>query len=244
MMPARDTVAGEALFRFSGSNMAFMAPVICTRSPFASVSTLLSSSTVFRFSIQMASTGPSSMIHVLEVLFLAALRHSTAKTPSVQSPEAASMRPNICGAVMALGFMRAMTCLRSRRLRAPHSVLEIAVLPAPVGPTSMMPWRTRYVSYSCTHLESHVGCSCRPASRATAFIASSTSGKTALSALRPGNRSSIRDRKSGTSSATNLDMFMSRRVRITRNVSDLSGLARLEEPIVRSTERMLRRPKS
>ena len=39
MMPARETVAGEALFRFSGSKKAFMAGVIRMRSPFASVST-------------------------------------------------------------------------------------------------------------------------------------------------------------------------------------------------------------
>eukprot|EP00982_Pelagococcus_subviridis_P015901 31437-Pelagococcus_subviridis.AAC.1 len=63
MIPARETVAGDALFRFSGSNIAFIAPDICTRSPFASVRTLLSSSTVFKFSIQIASTGPSSTIH-------------------------------------------------------------------------------------------------------------------------------------------------------------------------------------
>eukprot|EP00982_Pelagococcus_subviridis_P017012 31507-Pelagococcus_subviridis.AAC.2 len=63
MMPARETVAGDALFRFSGSNIAFIVPDICTRSPLASVRTLLSSSTVFKFSIQIASTGPSSTIH-------------------------------------------------------------------------------------------------------------------------------------------------------------------------------------
>jgi len=62
--------------------------------------TLLSSSTVFRFSIQIASTGPSKTIHVFWFLFLAARRHSTAKMPSVQSPVAASMRPNIWGAVI------------------------------------------------------------------------------------------------------------------------------------------------
>ena len=38
-IPARDTVAGEALFRFSGSKMAFIWGVIRMRSPFASVST-------------------------------------------------------------------------------------------------------------------------------------------------------------------------------------------------------------
>lgn len=45
--PARDTVAGLALLRFSGSNMAFMAGVMRMRSPLASVSTLLSSSTAW-----------------------------------------------------------------------------------------------------------------------------------------------------------------------------------------------------
>ena len=79
---------------------------------------------------------------------------------------------------------------------------------------------------------------------ATLAIAASTSGKVALSALVPGKMSSMSERKSGTSSATNLDMFMSRRVRMARYTSDLSGLSRLDEPMVRSTERMLRRPKS
>lgn len=117
--------------------------------------------------------------------------------------------------------------------------------------------------------------------------------------MSPGNRSLMRERKSGTSSATNLLMFMSRSVRIMRKTSELeegvakwvrgqacrpdpataelplatpcrtrkttqhaartgalpaaphphpqphlSGLARLEAPAVRSTERMLRSPKS
>ena len=38
-MPARDTVAGDALFRFSGSKKAFIWPVMRMRSPFASVRT-------------------------------------------------------------------------------------------------------------------------------------------------------------------------------------------------------------
>mmetsp|Transcript_29254 Transcript_29254/g.72343 ORF Transcript_29254/g.72343 Transcript_29254/m.72343 type:complete len:245 (+) Transcript_29254:3147-3881(+) len=244
MMPARDTVAGDALLRFSGSNIAFMVPDICTRSPLASVSTLLSSSTVLRFSIQMASTGPSSTIHVLFFFSLAARRHSTANTPSVQSPVVGSMRPNICGAVMALGFIFQMTCLVPSSLSAPASVSQIAVLPAPVGPTSMMPWRTWYVSYSCTHLDSQLGCSCSPLEVTTLAIAASTSGNTALSALMPGKMSSMREINSGTSSATNLDMFMSRSVRMTRKISDFSGFSRFEDPMVRSTDRMLRKPKS
>mmetsp|Transcript_9300 Transcript_9300/g.39101 ORF Transcript_9300/g.39101 Transcript_9300/m.39101 type:complete len:245 (+) Transcript_9300:7149-7883(+) len=244
MMPALETVAGEALFRFSGSNIAFMFPLICTRSPLASVRTLLSSSTVLRFSIQIASTGPSSTIQVLFFFSLAALRQSTAKTPSVQSPVLASMRPNICGAVMALGFIFQMTCFTPVSVSAPASVSQIAVFPEPVGPTSMIPWRTWYVSYSCTHLASQVGCSCRPLAVATLAIAASTSGNVALSAFVPGKMSSMSDRNSGTSSATNLDMFMSRSVRIARYTSDLSGLSRLDEPMVRRTDRMFRRPKS
>jgi len=39
MIPARDTVAGEALFRFSGSKKAFICGVIRTLSPFARVRT-------------------------------------------------------------------------------------------------------------------------------------------------------------------------------------------------------------
>lgn len=205
---------------------------------------MLSSSTVFKFSIQIASTGPSSTIHVCWFFALAARRHSTAKMPSVQSPVEASRRPNIWGAVMAFGFMRQMTCFCPRSVSAPASTSMMVDLPDPVGPTSMMPWRTWYVSYSCTHLDSHEGCACSPRSFTCLATAASTSSKVALSAFTPGNRSSMRDRKRGTSSATNLDMFMSRSVRITRYVSLFSGLARLEEPMVRSTDRMLRSPKS
>ncbi len=43
----------------------------------------------------------------------------------------------------------------------------MAVLPAPEGPTSMMPWRTRYVSYSWMHLLSQGACACRPRSATT-----------------------------------------------------------------------------
>lgn len=49
--------------------------------------------------------------------------------------------------------------------------------------------------------------------------AADTSGNWALSAFCEGKRSSMRLMKSGTSSATNLDMFMSRSVRIIKNDS-------------------------
>lgn len=72
-------------------------------------------------------------------LSLVHLRHKTAKMPSVQSPVEVSMRPNIWGAVMALGFMRQMTCLVPSSVKAPASTSMIAVFPLPLGPTSMMP---------------------------------------------------------------------------------------------------------
>jgi len=62
--PHLDTVAGEALLRSATSNTIFTLSVIEIRSPLANVRILLSSNTVFRFSIQIASTGPSQVIHV------------------------------------------------------------------------------------------------------------------------------------------------------------------------------------
>lgn len=57
-------------------------------------------------------------------------------------PVAASMRPNICGAVMALGFMRQMACLVPSSVRAAARHSMMVDLPEPAGPTTMMPWRT------------------------------------------------------------------------------------------------------
>lgn len=182
MIPARLTVAGDALARCSTSKSSFMCEAIGTRSPLAKVKTRLSSRTVLRFSIQMASTGPSRTIQtevgVVEVEEeeeeeeevesfvaaddeeegappppppppednLAALLHSAAKTPSVQSPVAASIRPNICGAVSALGLSRQTTVLRPSAVSAAARHSTSAVLPLPEGPTSMMPCLTRLVS--------------------------------------------------------------------------------------------------
>lgn len=63
-MPLRDTVAGEALSMLWGSKMILHCGDIGIRSPLARVSVLLSSSTLLRFSIQMASTGPSKTIQI------------------------------------------------------------------------------------------------------------------------------------------------------------------------------------
>lgn len=88
--------------------------------------------------------------------------HRVEKIPSVQSLVATSSRPNICGAVMALGFIRISLC------GAPHSVIAFIktwihlVLPAPLGPRVIMPWRTACVSYSWISFRIHGEWNMRP----------------------------------------------------------------------------------
>ena len=62
-IPFRETVAGDALSMLCTSKMILQFGAIEIRSPLASVKVLLSSSTEFKFSIQMASTGPSNNSH-------------------------------------------------------------------------------------------------------------------------------------------------------------------------------------
>ena len=62
-MPFLDTVAGEALSMLCTSKRILQFAAIGIRSPLASVNVLLSSNTEFKFSIQIASTGPSSISH-------------------------------------------------------------------------------------------------------------------------------------------------------------------------------------
>jgi len=63
-MPFLETVAGDALSMLCGSNTTLQKGDMGIRSPFASVNVLLSSRTELRFSIQMASTGPSRTIQI------------------------------------------------------------------------------------------------------------------------------------------------------------------------------------
>mmetsp|Transcript_36522 Transcript_36522/g.46037 ORF Transcript_36522/g.46037 Transcript_36522/m.46037 type:complete len:225 (+) Transcript_36522:1674-2348(+) len=86
IIPARETVAGEAFTKVSTSNISFTLSVMGIRSPFAKVRILLSSSTVFKSSIQIASTGPSKMTHCKsEDVSRAHMRTIPAKTPSCHS---------------------------------------------------------------------------------------------------------------------------------------------------------------
>ena len=61
---------------------------------------------------------------------------------------ATSRRPNIWGAVMALGFMRISRWGAPQSPMAFIKMLIHIVLPAPLGPRVIIPWRTRWVSYN------------------------------------------------------------------------------------------------
>lgn len=63
-IPLRETVAGDALSMLCGSKATLQFGAMGMRSPLASVRVLLSSKTEFKFSIQMASTGPSKTIQM------------------------------------------------------------------------------------------------------------------------------------------------------------------------------------
>mmetsp|Transcript_32450 Transcript_32450/g.97826 ORF Transcript_32450/g.97826 Transcript_32450/m.97826 type:complete len:201 (-) Transcript_32450:5538-6140(-) len=85
-MPHRLTVAGDATVRSSTSNIIVITDVRAIISPEARHSFLLSSRTVFMFSIQMASTGPSKTNHFLMSSSAATPRlTSVDRIPSVHS---------------------------------------------------------------------------------------------------------------------------------------------------------------
>jgi hypothetical protein len=63
-IPLRDTVAGEALSMLCGSKIILQLGAMRILSPLAKVKVLLSSKTEFKFSIQIASTGPSRTSHI------------------------------------------------------------------------------------------------------------------------------------------------------------------------------------
>lgn len=164
--------------------------------------------------------------------------------PSVQSFVATSRRPNICVAVIAFGFMRISLIGSPIFESALASTRTHELLPAPDGPMMHRPWRTRYCSYICTTLRFQPSELMMPSSATISVIAVCSSGYSSLSTVMPGKRSCTSDKNSGWSSSTSLDRFMSRSTRMSTITSLCVGLARLVEPHVRSTERMLRRPKS
>lgn len=64
-IPHLDTVAGDATFKSMTSKSILMEGVNFILSPFAKHSIMLSSKTVFMFSIHSASTGPSNTTQLL-----------------------------------------------------------------------------------------------------------------------------------------------------------------------------------
>lgn len=142
------------MFRFSTSNTILQLSVIGILSPLARVSNLLSSSTVLRFSIQIASTGPSHVSQVFYlIVLLLAFFHKVENIPGVYSCDTSSLIPYIWALVMALGF-RILLCHFYPPLSASrfdkHSVkiLNISVFPLPAVPTNMNPCLTLVVSKS------------------------------------------------------------------------------------------------
>ena len=72
-MPHLEIVAGDAADKSSTSNSMHIYLGIFKISPEVKHNFLLSSKTVFKFSIQIESTGPSKMIHTLCYLFMFSL---------------------------------------------------------------------------------------------------------------------------------------------------------------------------
>ena len=77
--------------------------------------------------------------------------------PSVQSLVAASNWPNIWEEVMAFGFILISLCGIPHWVSALARVLMQVVFPAPLGPSTMIPCLTLWVSYNCIIFSTHGG---------------------------------------------------------------------------------------
>mmetsp|Transcript_10880 Transcript_10880/g.24732 ORF Transcript_10880/g.24732 Transcript_10880/m.24732 type:complete len:295 (-) Transcript_10880:5133-6017(-) len=158
-IPHRETVAGEATERSLTSNTMAIVLGSLILSPLLRQRVLLSSSTVFILSIQMASTGPSQITHFLEVSVAATpIRTIVAIKPSVHSLVMRLNSPYNSPMVIALGlrtdlwtvsYLSASGPLSScRAVMASDRVFTTVDLPVQVTPTIMTPCRTCMVSYS------------------------------------------------------------------------------------------------
>mmetsp|Transcript_29793 Transcript_29793/g.97522 ORF Transcript_29793/g.97522 Transcript_29793/m.97522 type:complete len:222 (-) Transcript_29793:388-1053(-) len=171
-MPHRLTVAGLATARSAGSNIMVISGLRATISPLFRHSFLLSSSTVFMFSIHSASTGPSNTIHVRSSpASRAAARMMVDASPSDHSSVSGSNSPYSSPMVMHLGFSTCMPTRSNRssstpssrsRVMARASTLYTCVLPPIVGPTSVAPNRTLKMSNSWITLAMNLDSRCRP----------------------------------------------------------------------------------
>lgn len=112
-------------------------------------------------------------------------------------------------------YLQTLGFILISRVGTPFSVNALikhcmqVVFPAPVGPMVINPCLTNEVSYSCTILRFQLGKFTNPISRDWLAIARCKSFQAWLWSLIPGNMSSMRERKRGSSSSTNLLRFIS-----------------------------------
>lgn len=91
---------------------------------------------------------------------LSVFLHRVEKIPSVQSLVATSSVPNICEAVIALGFMRISLWGVPQSVMAFISVWMHVVLPVPLGPSVIIPTGQRTSNAKVTILFGHMGVLC------------------------------------------------------------------------------------
>ena len=97
----------------------------------------------------MASTGPSQTIQVFHLLERwLDFYQSVENIPGVQSSEISDFTPYNYSGVIALGFKTLILYYVPNSVKALVRIYIAAVLPQPVGPTSINPCRTINVSYN------------------------------------------------------------------------------------------------
>mmetsp|Transcript_19505 Transcript_19505/g.56125 ORF Transcript_19505/g.56125 Transcript_19505/m.56125 type:complete len:242 (+) Transcript_19505:5184-5909(+) len=161
IIPHRETVAGVACLRLSTSRMILMLSGMSSRSPLGSVSNLLSSKTLLRFSAHSGSTSPSKTIQCLRSaspFWLARMvRSRPVKTPSVHSIVVPSRTPYRPSLSMALGSMTYISPLVPSVFSSASSKTRRAEdLPTPDGPTAITPCLISRTCFSCKIFCSHL----------------------------------------------------------------------------------------
>mmetsp|Transcript_66780 Transcript_66780/g.204398 ORF Transcript_66780/g.204398 Transcript_66780/m.204398 type:complete len:313 (-) Transcript_66780:505-1443(-) len=252
-MPQRLTVAGDATAKSLTSNITVMLGGSLMRSPLARHNILLSSNTVFMFSIQMASTGPSRTTHwrLPSPYALAASRTAMASTPSVHSCVLRSDSPYNCPCVILFGFMT--YCVTGMKVSPPSAKRDKVsartfltfVLPHGGMPTVMRPWRTMTVSHNWITLPQKGLAACKPFSGATTSMIFIMSPVLLGGSSTPGKRSPMIPSKSGRSAEVNFGRFTSMNERSAMTSSGyLSPMLRFPLPPATNSAFKPRMPKS
>mmetsp|Transcript_8689 Transcript_8689/g.12668 ORF Transcript_8689/g.12668 Transcript_8689/m.12668 type:complete len:259 (-) Transcript_8689:3404-4180(-) len=160
-MPHRETVAWVAFSRLSTSNIILKLSGTTRRSPLGKVSSLLSSSTLFKFSAHSGSTSPSNIIQCLrsasprsfDIIFLKIL----VNTPSVHSKVVPSSDPYRASLFNALGSIVYNSPLMPSILsRALDKMRRAADLPTATGPTITTPCRISRTRFNCSIFCTHI----------------------------------------------------------------------------------------